>query len=97
MTTASAVPIASRYVSGRNASPGSQSTFALQACERMCPGGVPVRVTHVTASPRRTASSTIADPTKPVPPNTIRRFAALFAADDISRVSSGQGRERAGE
>ena len=36
VTTASAVPIASRYVSGRNASPGSQSTFALQACARMC-------------------------------------------------------------
>ena len=85
VTTASWWRIASRYVSGSSASPRSQRTAPPHSDEAMCAGGAPPRVTHVTESPRRTASAAMALPTMPVPPNTMSRRAACCAGVPISR------------
>ena len=43
-------------------------------------GVAPPRVTHVTSTPRLTASFAMPEPTNPVPPKTTSRFAAADAA-----------------
>mmetsp|Transcript_2337 Transcript_2337/g.5606 ORF Transcript_2337/g.5606 Transcript_2337/m.5606 type:complete len:260 (+) Transcript_2337:334-1113(+) len=92
--TASAPTSLSRYVSGSSALPGCHSTLSLQACAAIRAGGRPPRVRHVTDSPRRTASSAMADPTNPVPPNTTRRtsrFGASLPRAAIALAEEGMG------